>query len=312
MSLNVAKKRLQRDIAKYPKALQDVHHARANKYALPTTETTHWPVPKHERKTELADIGLANGDLAYITKGPKKGTISRVFQYLPELDCVLLADVTVKRIMQKLFWMDEQKSHLVDIPDYVPRKDIRVAARDRDADGKVYYVVAEELELGEKYYDERYKEWLPKRFIKHHKTIEIPWPNPPAEPEDDYFSTKESTVLAKTYELQSLATPPIPEAALSQLRNPYSRHKKRVLSEFEARKLNAPAMPLSPEQKIYLAKAAAQPPKTYQPLSDEIKAFIGQRISSHMEKIDSPAMLAHLKALTNLKIPEDPRIQEQK
>lgn len=310
MSWNTAKKRFQRDIDKYPKALRDVYLAKTNRYTLPTFETKQWPIPKNQRRNDLAKIGLASGDLAYITEGEKKGTISKIFQYSPELDSVLLADVTSKKLIPPQNWVEHQNSHLMDYPEYVPRSSIKIAAKDKDENGKVYYVVADDIEYRDKYYDDRYKQWLPRRFVKHHKTIEIPWPNPPLEPKDDYLSTKEPVVLEKTYELQSLAISPVPADALSQLRTPYSRHKKRVLTEIQARKMNAPSMPLSDEQKIYLAKKAAEPPKTYKPLSDEIKEFIGERIAAYMETIESPAMKRHLEALSQQKIPKDPKIQE--
>lgn len=304
MSWNTARKRFQRDIESYPKALRDVYLARANRFTLPTFESKEWPLPKNERKTKTEDIGFVNGDLAYITEGEKKGTISTIFQYSPETDSVLLADVTSKKLLPKPYWVENQTSHLVDYPDYVKRSHIKLAAKDRDENGKVYYVVADKVIYKDKYYDDRYKRWLPRRYVKGHETIEIPWPNPPSEPKDDYLSTKESTVFEKSYELQSLAKPPVPASVLTELRNPYSRYKKRFLTEAEARRINGPEMPLTDEQKIYLAKKAAQPPKVHKRLSEEIQDFIGARMAEHLNNIKNPAMLAHLDELSKSKIPD--------
>lgn len=304
MSWNTAKKRFQRDIEKYPQALREVYLAKNNKFSLPTFEQKVWPVPKNQRKSKIEEIGFANGDLAYINKGEKKGTISTIFQYSPELNSVLLADVTSKRIIPKANWVEHQTSHLMDYPDYVSIDDIKIAAKDKDENGKVYYVVADEIIYKDKYYDDRYKKWLPRRFVKHHETIEVPWPNPPQEPKDDYLSTKEEAVFEKTYELQTIAKSPIPSDALPQLRNPYSKYKKRVLNEIQARKLNAPTMPMSEEQKIYLAKKAAEPKKVYKKLSDEVQDYIGSRMSEHLNKINNPALLAHLDKLSQATIPD--------
>lgn len=304
MSWNTAKKRFQREVENYPKALRDVYLAKTNKYTLPTFETKEWPLAKWERKTKLEQIGFANGDLAYITEGEKKGIVSTIFQYSPEMNSFLLADVTSKKLLPKQNWVEHQSSHLIDYPEYVKRDHIKLAAKDKDENGKVYYVVADDVVYKEKYYDERYRRWLPKRFVKHHDSIEIPWPNPPQEPKDDHLSTSQQAAFERTYELQSIAKPPVPTDALLQLRNPYSKHKKRVLSEAQARKVNAPDMPLSDEQKIYLAKKATEPKKVYKKLSEEIQDFIGSRMADHINKIDNPSLLAHLDALSESKIPD--------
>ncbi|KAK7681095.1 hypothetical protein QCA50_015933 [Cerrena zonata] len=82
------------------------------------------------------------------------------------------------------------------------------------------------------------------------------------------------------------------------------QYKKKALSDIQARKLNAPEMPLSKEQKIYLAKKAAEPKKQLQRLSPEIQDFIGEKIANHVNKIDNPYLLAHLDALSNVQIPD--------
>lgn len=304
MSWNTAKKRFQKDIESYPKALRDVYLRKANKFALPTFETKEWPLPKAERKSKLEQIGFASGDLAYITKGEKKGTISTIFQYSPEMNSFLLADVTSKRVLPKLNWVEHQTSHIIDYPDYVKLEDVKLAAKDKDDEGKVYYVVADEIVYGEKYYDERYKQWLPRRFVSHHKSIEIPWPNPPLEPKDDYLSTTEDVAHERTYELQTIARSPLPKGVLSELRNPYSKYKKTFLTEQQIRKVNAPDMPMSAAQKAYLARKLEEPEKTHQGLTAEMEEYIGQRIADHLNKIENPHLLAHIEAISKVPNPD--------
>ncbi|KAK6458975.1 mitochondrial ribosomal large subunit protein [Scheffersomyces xylosifermentans] len=311
MSWNTAKKRFQRDIESLPTRLREYYQRELNaRYTLPTFEGAQLPtIPAPKRKTNVQK-GIAPGDLVYITEGEKKGTVTSVFHYNPSNDAVLVANVTEKRITPKTTWVDNQNSHYVDYPKYIPHSSVKLAGKDRDDSGKVSYVVADEIVLKDKYYDDRYRSWLPRRFVKHHDTIEIPWPNPPTAFEDDSLSTPELAVLEKTYELQTIAKPPFPKAALDQLRNPYSRHKKRVLSELQARRLNSPEMPLSTEQKIYLAKQANKPKKVYTNLSEEIKDFIGDKIAQHVNSIKEPAMLAHLEALSKSTIPDFKKTME--
>lgn len=303
MSWNTAKKRFQRDLDKYPELIREVLLKKTNKFNLPTFESTKY-VPKHERKTKLEDVGLATGDMVYVTEGEHKGKISSVLQYSLESDSVILTDVLSKRIIPKAWWIQNQTSHVMDYPLSIPRDHVKLAAKDRDDEGKVSYVVAEGVVLKDKYYDDRYKRWLPKRFVKHHETIEIPWPKPPTDIEDDAISTTADAVFTKTYEDQTVAKSPLPQGVLAELRNPYSSYKKKTLTDVQARKLTAPQMPLSTEQKIYLAKKAQQPEKKLEPLSEEVKEFIGSKIAEHLSKIENPALLTHLEGLSKSTIPD--------
>lgn len=304
MSWHTAKKRFQKDLDKLPRRLYDKLLADYNRHSLPTFENQQRVVPAHLRKTRLEHIGFASGDFAYIAEGEHKGKIATVFEYSAELDSVLLSDVTTKKIVPKSMWVENQSTHLMDYPDPVPVKNVKLAAKDKDENGNVYYVVADEVIYKDKYYDERYRRWLPKRFVKHHNNIEIPWPSPPQDPKDGDLLTPQQAVHEKTWELQSISKSPLPKGLLGELRNPYSKHKKRTLTELEARKLNAPEMPLSEEQRIYLAKKAQQPPKELRRLTPEIQDFIGEKIASHLAGITNENLLKHLDALTHAKVPD--------
>ncbi|CAN3365234.1 large ribosomal subunit protein uL24m [Diutina catenulata] len=309
MSWNSAKKRFQRDLDKLPQQLRAQWNAQLNKqYALPTLESYEVP-DKSKKKVTAFDVGVTAGDLAYIVRGPQKGKITTVFQYMAQNDSVLMADVTEKKLLPPTRHVANQASHYTDYPKFVPRSDIRLVGKEKDESGKVGYLVAEELVLRGKYYDDRYKKWLPRRFVKHHEEVEIPWPSPPLELEDGELSTNEGAAFEKTYEMQSMARSPLPDGVINELRNKYSKHKQRKFSALHISRLQTPDMPLSKEQKLYLAKqqqkaeaAAKQAPPAE--LSEEIQDFIGERVAKHIDSIESPYMLAHLEALSQQKVPK--------
>ncbi|CAN3375482.1 hypothetical protein DIURU_005221 [Diutina rugosa] len=314
MSWHTAKKRFQRDLNKLPEQLRVQWNASLNKqYALPSMESMAVPDPAKKRSTGF-DVGLTAGDLCYITEGEKKGTITTVFQYLSQVDSVLMANVTEKKLLPPTRHVQNQTSHYTDYPKFVPRSHVRLVGKEKDENGKIGYLVAEEVVLKGKYYDDRYKRWLPRRFVKHHEEIEIPWPSPPLEFEDGELSTLEDTVFERTYEMQSMARQPLPSGVIDELRNKYSKHKKRTFSALHIARLQKPSMPLSTEQKIYLAKqqqkqATAKPQPTE--LSEEAQALIGEKVAAHLNSIDNPYMLAHLEALSQQKVPSPQQQQQQ-
>lgn len=96
------------------------------------------------------------------------------------------------------------------------------------------------------------------------------------------------------------------KAALAQLRNPYSKHKKRTLSEYQVAKLKGPEMPLTVEQKsglLRINKSTNSKPKYY-PLSEEVQEFIGAKMAEHMNKIESPELRLHLETLSQRRNPD--------
>ncbi|GEQ68375.1 hypothetical protein JCM33374_g2043 [Metschnikowia sp. JCM 33374] len=274
MSWNTAKKRFQIDLARYPQYLRPVIKAQRPSPSLPTFNHDRF-VAKNEIKSTLEQVGIAPGDLAYVTEGRTQG--------------------------QGVFCGAKQTSYVVEIPKEFPANHIKLAAKDRDEQGNVSYVVADEVVHKDKYYDPNHYRWLPRRFVKHHENIEIPWPKPPVESEADSLSTDQEAVFNKTYELQTIARSPLPKGVLAELRNPYSRYKKKTLTDLQARRLNAPSMPLSKEQQIYLAKKAQTPAKKLEPLSEEAQEFIGSRIAEHLAKVEHPALWTHLEAVSSAK-----------
>ncbi|EGW34271.1 uncharacterized protein SPAPADRAFT_135009 [Spathaspora passalidarum NRRL Y-27907] len=304
MSWTVARHRFKRDPEKYTGVLKEYWKKKVQGTSMPTFENfTPYKLPKHERKTDF-QVGITQGDLVYVTEGEKKGSIAKVYMYNPEYNHVMISDHTEQRILPKSRWTEGTTSHVIDMPKFMPLTSIKLAGKDKDENGKVSYVVADEVILKDQYYDDRYKRWLPRRFVKHHESVEIPWPAP-EEVEDGELSTKESAALEKTWEFQTIGQPPVPEDALPELRNPYSQYKKRTLTALQAYKLNYPDMPLTKEQKIYLAKKQEQASaKKLTPLSDEIKEFIGSKMADHINKIESEAMLAHLEGLSKVPNPD--------
>ncbi|CAH2350367.1 hypothetical protein CLIB1423_01S08504 [[Candida] railenensis] len=320
-------KRFQRNMDKVvPRAIGKARLKDQNMYALPTLEQTHPTVPKSEQKTKPEQIGILAGDLAYISEGPQKGTISRILRYMPEYDGVLLMDVTSKKLLPKYSWMENQTTHVFDYPEITPLSQIKLAAKEKHEEtGEITYVVADELEMKGRYFDARHKKWLPRRFVKNHDRVEIPWPAP-EDPVGDadseqtkLIATDSETALETTYELQTLAKPSIPVDVVNELRNPHSKYKKRYLSEYQARVMKAPDMPLSNAQKAYLAKKAEQEAKQQalhrgRPitnLSEEIQSFIGEKMASHINKIDNPHLLEHLEGLSAIEIPDFAATQQK-
>lgn len=281
------------------------------RHVLPTMPMPAMTLPKEQRFTTMEGPGIAAGDLVYVVDGEFKGKISKVIQYTAGTDTLFLNEATTSVVVPKNYWSENQTSHVAEYPVPIPRKHVRLAAKERDEKGNVLYVVAEELVMKEKYYDENHRKWLSRRFIKHHESIEVPWPAPMVQLKDDKYSTATEHVYTKTHELQTLAKPPFPKGVLGELRNPFSRFKKKTLTESQARRLNAPQMPLSIEQKIYLAKKAKAPVKKLQPLSEEAKDLIGSRIAEHLAKIENPLLFTHLEAVSAKTTPEFKRVMEE-
>ncbi|RLV95496.1 Cell division control protein 31 [Spathaspora sp. JA1] len=298
------KHRLARNPDKYTGALRVFWQKKIQGTPMPTFENFNpLQVPKHERKTDF-EVGITQNDLVYVTEGENKGTIAQVFSYNPEYNQVMLSNHTQQRILPKSRWVEGTTSHIVEIPKFMPLTSIKLAGKDIDAEGKICYVVADEVVFKGEYYDDRYKQWLPKRFVKHHESVEIPWPTPP-EIEAGELSTSETLAMEKTWEFQTISTPPIPTDALSEFRNPYSKYKTKKLSALDAYKLNYPEMPLTKEQKIYLAnKEKNKVVKKLTPLTQEIKDFIGEKMANHINNIESEAMLAHLEGLSSIPNPK--------
>lgn len=131
----------------------------------------------------------------------------------------------------------------------------------------------------------------------------LPWPTP-AKINEGELSTPENIATERTFEFTTIGKSSIPIELVNQLRNPYSRYKKRELNGLQVAKLNGPEMPLTIEQKIWLAKQAEKPKKKLYPLSEEVKEFIGSRMAEHMNKIESPELRHHLEVLSKVKIPD--------
>lgn len=305
MSWNTAKKRFQFNLEKMSKSLQEYNLKKMNKiYSLPTFDADiPYIVNKKERKTGF-EVGIIKGDLVYVTKGKNSGMITTVLQYNSENDTFFLSNITSKKIVPKCRWVENQTSHLVDYPDHILRDNVRLAGKEKDDKGNIKYFVAEELVLRDEYYNDSYKRWLPKRFIKHHEHIEIPWPISQEKIEDGNLSTPPDVALKVTYQLQTISIPPIPSKILSEFRNPYSKHRKRLVTKVQEWKLKAPKMILTDIEKKLLEKKQLLPKKNYKHLSEEIKEYIGNKIANHINSIDNPALLEHLDRCSKKKIPD--------
>ncbi|CAI5755939.1 unnamed protein product [Candida verbasci] len=294
------KNRFMRDISKYTESHKKEIIKMKQITSMPTFQN-FFPdkLPRSKQKTQF-EAGIIEGDFAYISQGKHKGKIAQVLNYSTEYDTVALSNITSQKLLPKTFWPEGQTSHVMEFPDFIPRKDIKVAGKEK-VDEKINYIVADEIVLKDKYYDERYKKWIPRRFIKHHENIEIPWPNPSNVLEDNELSTPEEIVMEKTFEFQSIGKSPIPSDCLNELRNPYSKYKIKKLDGLQVSKLNGVEMPMTKEQKIWKLKQEEKPKKELVPLSDDIKEFIGEKMANHLNKIESPELKLHLEHLSKLR-----------
>ncbi|RCK59236.1 54S ribosomal protein L40, mitochondrial [Candida viswanathii] len=306
MSWVTKRTRFQKNILGLPEYLRKSLRKHQEAGSLPTLKG-FFPdeLPKSQRKTDV-EAGIMQGDLAYITTGRHKGKIVEVLAYNSLTDTVMLSGISSKKILPKMYWPEGHESYVYDFPDFVPRKDVRLAGKERDERGNISYVVAEDVELRDEYYDDRFKKFIPRRFAKYHDNIEFPWPEP-AEIHEGALSTPEHVVMERTFEFQSIAKSGIPKAALDKLRNPFSKYKKRLLSAYQVAKLKGPEMPLTKEQKIWLARSEKRKienkPKYY-PLSEEVQEFIGAKMAQHLNKIESPELRLHLEGLSKRRNPD--------
>lgn len=302
--------RFVKKMAKMSPQMRDHMLRERNKYILPTMPTSRY-IPREDRKIAMEDVGITVGDFVYITEGKFKGIVSKVIAHSPVLGTFKTGDATRPMIVPKDFWSESQQSHLIEFPEEIPEEHVKLASRDRDEQGNIIHIVADEVICKDRYYDQWHKRWLPRRFVKHHENIEIPWPMPENDHTDSGRSTREDVAHLKTYEMQTIAKSLLPPGVIHELRNRYSKYKRNTLTDIEARRLNEPTMPLTTEQKIYLAKKAKEPKKKLEPLGEEVKDYIGKRMADHLSKIDNPYLLAHLDALSKVQIPDFKKTMEK-
>lgn len=144
------------------------------------------------------------------------------------------------------------------------------------------------VDLDGEYYDTDYNKFLPVRRLTHDPSVIIPWPRPKTPLAASEFATPADIVDERTFFPSTILEPPVPVAAISQIRNQHSRFKRRPkITAQDLREMTAPEMPLSATKKAFLAEMKAKHqkagPKSAE-LSKEVEDFIGKEIEKGLQK----------------------------
>lgn len=212
---------------------------------------------------------------------------------------------TVKTIIPPQGFFENQKNPVIDLPRPIPIKNVRLVVSTREENPETGVMEEKDLavhsltiDANNKYYDEDYNEFLPKRTLRHDPDTEIPWPRPekPLAASPGELTTSAELSSLRTWFPKSLLEPPVPLAAVSQIRNPYSKFKRNarvhyVVPEEEAQRVlsKMPTMPVPKEKKEYtrMFKEAVEKARPKAPTQEElaeIQNFIGLAIEQGLEK----------------------------
>ncbi|KAK9479808.1 hypothetical protein V1514DRAFT_327433, partial [Lipomyces japonicus] len=201
---------------------------------------------------EVDEFLFATGDIVEVKEGPFAGHISKVSQIVADQNAVALEGVgsLVKQIIPKSRWPEGQNSYVVEYNKPFHHDQVRLIVSLPDNDGVERKTAVTDIRLGEKYYDDRFKKWIKRRYIGS-SDIAIPWPDPENPVTDGHYATDYDVARERTFYVTSLDMPPVPEKALDSLINKYSKYRKPELTDEEVLRLTPPEMPLSPARQAY-------------------------------------------------------------
>ncbi|KAH3675568.1 hypothetical protein WICMUC_002657 [Wickerhamomyces mucosus] len=239
----------------------------------------------NEIPKDFKDLKYLVGDRVIIVKGPKQGNICKVSRHVENGGYVLDENgPTSTVVVPKEFWTEGQKSHVITFPKPVPQENIRLIAEIEDEkSGKLKTVAVDNLEFKGSYYDDDYKKVLPYRSVYGDSELVIPYPKP--EPKvDGPISTEVQEVRERTFYVESLVNDIIPKDALLTIRNPKSKWRRGKLTRTEVKKLTPPKMPLTETKKAYLEESKEKALKSNNLITDEMKAFLSEKIKNHEAK----------------------------
>ncbi|CCD27303.1 mitochondrial 54S ribosomal protein uL24m MRPL40 NDAI_0K01120 [Naumovozyma dairenensis CBS 421] len=231
------------------------------------------------------------GDRVVITKGKLKGTVTTIRMHDRSTNGYILGPggPTRKVPVPKTLWSEGQTTHIVEMPQIMKRKDLKLVADIEDPKtGNLKTVAVRDLVFRGGYYDENYKKVMPYRYVAGEQGLIVPWPKPEVVPDGELGTTPEN-VREQTFWADSYVRNPIPNAALLTIRNPNSKFRKGTLKLKDLARLVAPEMPLTPERKEYLRKEKELKAKNKNilerpALSLEDMQMIDNRIKDHLEK----------------------------
>lgn len=248
------------------------------------------------------------GDRVQVVKPNKgasddRGKVSKIVHVDPRANMVFVDGLggTKRLVVPPQAFSEGQTKPVVDVPRPMPIKNLRLVvtvpaeegAAEKEKDVAVHSVF---VDKDNKYYDQDYNQFLPTRVLEHDRAVEIPWPRPEKllQPSPTTITTNSGVVGERTFFPSGILTPPVPTAALPQIRNIYSkfnRHKR--ITAKDILRFTEPVMPVPKAKREYLEKAAERfgadgakvRPKV---LSDEelkkIEDFVGAEIAKGLEK----------------------------
>lgn len=246
-------------------------------------------VPPDEK---ISPAPFATGDRVQMIRGPQKGMIGKISQVYENGNSVFVDGLGLPErvVMPKQIWFQGQTKPVMAVPKLVPYKDLRLVAKTMTEDGKEEDVIIHSFELEGRYFDEDLNDYRPIRRAVHDKRIVIPWPIEKASKSNSEYATDPTVVEERTFFPQSIIESSIPRAAVSQIRNVYSRYKReryvRSITEqdFAQAKKRENKMPVTPATKELLEKLAKLPPKKTIPFTKEIEEYISAEMKKGLER----------------------------
>lgn len=227
------------------------------------------------------------GDRVQVLSGEDKGKVGKIASLAKDSNAVYVEGLggTTRVVVPPHAFFPGQTRPVVDAPNMIKAENIRLVASIREENGAEKDVAVHSVSLSGEYYDADYNKYLPYRRLTHDPEVIIPWPRPENPLAKSEFATPADVVEERTFFPNSILEPPLPEAALSQVRNKYSRFKRRApITAKDVREMTAPEMPLTATKKAYLAELKAKRSAPRPQLNTEITDFIGDEIAKGLQK----------------------------
>ncbi|CAH01479.1 mitochondrial 54S ribosomal protein uL24m [Kluyveromyces lactis] len=244
-------------------------------------------VEESEKYKSVKQWKYMPGDRVVIVNGKFKGNVCAITQHDVHTNGYILDEngPTNTVPVPKQFWQQGQNSHMVSFPVPVSQADIKLVADldDPETPGVAKTVAVRDIEFKGSYYDSDYKKIMPYRVVVGENNMVVPWPKPEFKP-DGALATRSEIARQQTFWVESVVKNPVPEAALSTIRNPKSKYRRGTLTTKEISRLVAPKMPLTEAKKRYIEqrKELAALPK--RKLTDEDQELIGDKVYQHFKK----------------------------
>ncbi|KAK9465601.1 hypothetical protein V1512DRAFT_248877 [Lipomyces arxii] len=211
------------------------------------------------RGRKVTDFMYRTGDTVQVIKGPDRGVITTVTNVYPDDSVLLLARVGPEKemVVPKVFWQEGQQQYVMSMNGAVHHDDVRLVTNMQDDAGQTRKVAVAALELGDEYWDDRYRRMLRRRVVPHTDGIVIPWPDPASAVGDGEFATDAQVARERTFYVTAIDVPPVPLAALDSLRKKFSRFRKPELTSEEIARLTPPEMPIGKARAAFRAEREA-------------------------------------------------------